>query len=34
MAAKSNIARGKKVNIGDKYGLLTVLEIRPKKLLC
>ena len=33
-AIESNIRRGKTVKIGDKFGSLTVLEIKPKRLIC
>lgn len=31
---ESNIERGKKIKVGDKYGALTIKEVKPLKLLC
>lgn len=31
---ESNIERGKKVKVGDKYGALIIKEVKPLKLLC
>ena len=31
---QSNIKRGRQIKIGDKYGFLTIKEIRPNQLFC